>query len=107
MEKTMTMATYHSALFTTTSRPLTGLGTKHHCAAWTDGVRTIRAALRAARNHTPPDVLSGETLAEILIDLADSLCVQDRALLAVVLGDLERMSRRDRKSKQLDLPFTR
>jgi hypothetical protein len=98
----MTMVQYQLSPFATTSpRPQTGLGTKHYSTAWTASVRTIRAALVAARDHTPPDVLSGDKLAEILIDLADSLTIQDRALLAVILGDLERMSRRDRKKVNL------
>lgn len=85
----MTVATYHSTSIPTTRRPLKGLGTKHTSAEWTNSVRRIRAALCAARPHAPQQrVLSGDTLAEILIDVADSLTVQDRSLLAVVLGEL-------------------
>jgi hypothetical protein len=103
----MTAATYHSIPISTTHRPLTGLGTKHHSTAWTQSVRSIRAALSAARPHAPRQVLTGDELAEVLIDVADSLTAQDRALLAVVIGDLTRMSRRDRSDgTQLNL-FTR
>jgi hypothetical protein len=85
----MTVATYHSTAIPTTRRPLKGLGTKHTSTEWTNSVRCIRAALCAARPHAPQQgVLAGDALAEILIDEADGLTVQDRSLLAVVLGDL-------------------
>ena len=88
-------AIYHPLPISTT-RSLKGLGTKHHGPAWISSVHCIRAALRAARQHAPEHVPLGDELAEALIDLADNLTVQDRAVLAVVLGDLTRMSRRDR-----------
>jgi hypothetical protein len=95
----MSVITYHQrAASTTANRPLKGLGTKHAGTKWTNAVRSVSAALYAAREHTPDQVPTGEQIAEILIDLADSLTIQDRALLASVVGDLARWSRRDRKN---------
>ena len=94
----MTSATYHSTPVSTTTRRR-GLGTKHTSSEWTNSVRCIRAAMRAAKPHAPYErVLPGDTLAEILIDVAGDLRVQDRAILAVVLGDLI-----DDSKKQLSL----
>ena len=50
-------------------------------------------------------VPSGDELAELVIDMAGELTARDRAVLAVMFGDLVRASRRDRGNdrRQLEL----
>jgi hypothetical protein len=66
----------------------------------------LRAVLIAARAHAPRErVPSSDELAELVIDMAGELTARDRAVLAVMLGDLVRASRRDRGNdrRQLEL----
>ena len=90
----------------THSRRLTGCGTRHSSPAWTASARAVRAALVSARQHAPhKQAPSADFVAERAIDLAAELGARDRAVLAVVLGDLARLSRRDANDRhQLD-PF--
>ena len=91
---------------TTLRRPLVGCATRHGHSAWTTSVRALRAVLIAARAHAPRKrVPSGDELAELIIDMAGELTARDRAVLAVMFGDLVRASRRDRGSdrRQLEL----
>jgi hypothetical protein len=87
-------------------RPLVGCATRHGNSAWTTSVRGLRAVLIAARPHAPRErVPSGDELAELVIDMAGELTARDRAVLAVMFGDLVRASRRDRGNdrRQLEL----
>ena len=72
-------------------RRLAGLGTAHAGPQWTLAVRTIRAAIAAARESAPTRrVPPAERIANAVIDGIDSLTSADRAVLAVVLGALLR-----------------
>ena len=78
--------------------PLVGCATRH--------VRALRAVLIAARAHAPRErVPSSDELAELVIDMAGELTARDRAVLAVMFGDLVRASRRNRGNdrRQLEL----
>jgi hypothetical protein len=102
---------YHSSRPSTILHPrrrLRGCRTQHSGAAWTASVRSVRAALVAARAQAPVDrVRSGDELAEWAIDLAGLLDTRDRVLLAMVISILVRFSRARRgNGRQLDLPFT-
>jgi len=100
---------YHPSILPATRprrRPLVGWATRHGNSAWTTSVRALRAVLIAARAHAPRErVPSGDKLAELVIDMAGELTARDRAVLAVMLGDLVRASRRDRGNdrRQLEL----
>ena len=86
--------------------PLVGCATRHSNSAWTTSVRVLRAALIAARAHAPRErVPSSDELAELVIDMAGELTARDRAVLAVMFGDLVRASRRNRGNdrRQLEL----
>ena len=91
---------------TTPRRPLVGCAARHGNSAWTTSVRALRAVLIAARAHAPRErVPSGDELAELVIDMAGELTARDRAVLAVMFGDLVRASRRNRGNdrRQLEL----
>ena len=90
------MSMYHPSNLPATRprrRPLVGCATRHSNSAWTTSVRVLRAALIAARAHAPRErVPSSDELAELVIDMAGELTARDRAVLAVMFGDLVRTS---------------
>ena len=70
--------------------------------------RPARRANRRARTcplRACSERRCGDELAELVIDMAGELTARDRAVLAVMFGDLVRASRRDRGNdrRQLEL----
>lgn len=88
----MTVLQYQLPLpATTPQRRLKGLGTLHAGPRWTLSVRSIRAAIAAAREAAPTRrAPSAERIADAVIDNVDSLAASDRAVLGVVVGALLR-----------------
>lgn len=64
-------------------------------SAWTQAVRTVRAAVNAAVEHAPQrHSFDANRVADLVIDLVGELDHQSLTVLTVVLGVLIRNSRR-------------
>jgi hypothetical protein len=84
--------------FTANQRPprprLRGLGTAHRAGPlWSLSVRSLRAAILAAREHAPAGRATAVTIADQVIDHIDQLTPRDLEVFAVALGILLKASK--------------